>query len=38
VSAGDVQRIANDLFRDDGLAATVVGPATDSVSAAQLKV
>ena len=38
VSAGDVQRIANDLFRDDGLAATVVGPATDIVSAAQLKV
>jgi predicted Zn-dependent peptidase len=26
VSREDVQRVARDLFRDDGLAATVVGP------------
>ena len=25
-SADDVQRVARDLFRDDGLVATVVGP------------
>lgn len=26
VSAGDVQRVAQDLFRDDGMVASVVGP------------
>jgi predicted Zn-dependent peptidase len=30
VSADDVQRVAGELFRDDGLAATVVGPAKKS--------
>ena len=39
VTAGDVQRVAVDLFKDTGLAATVVGPATaDALSAGQLKV
>jgi predicted Zn-dependent peptidase len=30
VTADDVRRVANELFRDDGLSATVVGPATGS--------
>ena len=30
VTSDDVQRVANDLFRDEGLAATVVGPAKKS--------
>jgi predicted Zn-dependent peptidase len=39
VTAGHVQRVAVDLFKDTGLAATVVGPATaDALSAGQLKV
>jgi predicted Zn-dependent peptidase len=39
VSADDVQRVAVDLFKDTGLAATVVGPATvDALSAGQLRV
>ena len=39
VSANDVQRVAVDLFKDTGLAATVVGPASvDTLSAGQLKV
>jgi predicted Zn-dependent peptidase len=39
VTAGDVQRIANDLFQDHGLAATVVGPPTgDQISADLLRV
>jgi len=39
VTAGDVQRIANDLFQDQGLAATVVGPPTgDQISADLLRV
>ncbi len=28
VTADDVQRVARELFQDDGLAATVVGPAS----------
>ncbi len=39
VTANDVQRVAVDLFKDTGLAATVVGPATaDALSAGQLRV
>jgi predicted Zn-dependent peptidase len=39
VTADAVQRIANDLFQDKALAATVVGPATSApISAEQLKV
>jgi predicted Zn-dependent peptidase len=39
VTAGDVQRVAVDLFKDTGLAATVVGPATaGALSAGQLRV
>jgi predicted Zn-dependent peptidase len=30
VTQDDVQRVARDLFRDDGLAATVVGPETET--------
>ena len=38
VSAGDVQRVALDLFADGGLAATVLGPVGDAtVSEAQLR-
>jgi predicted Zn-dependent peptidase len=36
VTAADVQRIANDLFQDNGLAATVVGPATSDVISTEL--
>jgi predicted Zn-dependent peptidase len=36
VSIGDVQRVATDLFADGSLAATVVGPAEQNVTRAQL--
>jgi predicted Zn-dependent peptidase len=38
VTAADVQRVANDLFQDAGLAATVVGPAAVSPVSAPLRV
>ena len=38
VTAEDVQRVANELFNDAGLAATVVGPATSSPVAQPLRV
>ena len=38
VSAGDVQRVAAELFQNEGLAASVVGPAAaDAVSAEHLR-
>jgi predicted Zn-dependent peptidase len=36
VSAGDVQRVARDLFANGSLAATVLGPPPASVSRGQL--
>jgi predicted Zn-dependent peptidase len=39
VTADDVQRVARDLFRDDGLVATVVGPKRAAgLNAAQLRI
>jgi predicted Zn-dependent peptidase len=38
VSAADVRRVANELFRDDGVGATVVGPASASPVSAPLRV
>jgi predicted Zn-dependent peptidase len=38
VTAADVQRVANELFQDSGLAATVVGPAKSSPVSAPLRV
>ncbi len=38
VTAEDVRRVANELFQDDGLAATVVGPASASPVSAPLRV
>jgi predicted Zn-dependent peptidase len=38
VTAADVRRVANELFQDDGLAATVVGPAAKSPVSAPLRV
>jgi predicted Zn-dependent peptidase len=38
VTADDVQRVATELFQDDGLAATVVGPASVSPVSAPLRV
>ena len=38
VTVEDVQRVANELFQDQHLAATVVGPATASPLAAELRV
>jgi len=38
VTAEDVQRLANELFQDQGLAATVVGPAAASPVSAPLRV
>jgi len=38
VTAEDVLRVANELFRDEGLAATVVGPGSSSPLAGQLRV
>ena len=38
VSADDVQRVANDVFQQNGLVATVVGPASASpLDAAHLR-
>jgi predicted Zn-dependent peptidase len=38
VTAGDVQRVAGELFRSEGLAASIVGPAAaESVSPEQLR-
>jgi hypothetical protein len=39
VSAGDVQRVASDLFKDGAVVATVVGPALPkALTAAQLRI
>jgi predicted Zn-dependent peptidase len=38
VTSADVQRVANELFRDEGLAATVVGPGAKSPLASELRV
>jgi predicted Zn-dependent peptidase len=38
VTPDDVQRVANELFRDEGLAATVVGPSATSPLASKLRV
>lgn len=38
VTADDVQRVANELFHDEGLAATVVGPTSESPVASPLRV
>jgi len=38
VTVDDVQRIANELFQDEGLAATVVGPGSASPLSAELRV
>jgi predicted Zn-dependent peptidase len=39
VTTEDIQRVANDLFQEDGLVATVVGPGADSpVAATDLRV
>jgi predicted Zn-dependent peptidase len=38
VTVDDVQRVANELFQDGSLAATVVGPASASPLAAELRV
>jgi predicted Zn-dependent peptidase len=38
VTPADVQRVANELFRDEGLAATVVGPSAKSPLTGELRV
>ena len=37
VTAADVQRVAGELFQDGGLAASIVGPSAESVSADRLR-